>query len=359
MNQFNKEFGVVISAVVITALVVGGMVYGINKNKTKKLEQQISEMQNQSQNQISKQLDAEKRLNLFYEQTANLGNNFTDVVETMIIFKKNFNKNDSSEIIKKALDRSNKIYENTVWNLNNGELFREDGDAIDIDILSRMKVPKEVNEFISPYLDEIKSKVNSDNREFEWELEEKNKNNVEEKMVKCGFIEQTYEGIEQIEAMPFYTSIVLKDTLNNETKDFLSLMDSWNKKKIMEDASLMVSHSYIANLFHQNDEFMEKYPNSLFKDELDSQFLVVWLTDNYGVISDDSGEFNRELLGELENFISKYPNSQYSPLFKSYTKFIRSKNLYLSFEDMKNFMENSEELKLLGMEDPYGNNSVD
>lgn len=60
MNQFNKEFGAVISAVVVTALVVGGVVYKTQKaridglqNKIQSLNNKVSELEKQkNKNQV-------------------------------------------------------------------------------------------------------------------------------------------------------------------------------------------------------------------------------------------------------------------------------------------------------------------
>lgn len=239
-----------------------------------------------------------------------------------------------------------------------------DDDFFDIDKLDSAIDTHSIEKSIGSYFGEISSKVNADNRMFEWWFEEgdnsrKNQikeRNIEARIIKCGLIIQSYEGMEAIEELPFYRSSILKDSINEESKAFLELRASQSRKKIEEDAGFQVDDNYIMHLFKERGEFVNKYPNSVFVENItkwDRELIAMWLLGmgNSPVVDwYDTGKVRETLKNALDNFVENYPDYRYSPLFRSYLQFIDSKNLMPKHEDIKSFLEESEELKNLGID---------
>lgn len=120
------------------------------------------------------------------------------------------------------------------------------------------------------------------------------------------------EGIIQITGEPAFYYDIFKDYVNDEYKEYLQFITKEEEEPYQANAVIMIPYENIGERIITLENFLNKYPNSTLKEEVNEK--LQWYRLNYLLGADSTRtieensirEENRE---EFNRFVKKHPNS--------------------------------------------------
>jgi len=120
------------------------------------------------------------------------------------------------------------------------------------------------------------------------------------------------EGITQIRGESAYYYNIFKDYVTDEYKEYLLFMNEEEEKPFQADGDILIPYEDIGERIITLENFLNKYPNSTLKDEVQEK--LKWYRLNYLLGADstptmEGNSIHEENLGEFDRFIKEYPDS--------------------------------------------------
>ena len=127
------------------------------------------------------------------------------------------------------------------------------------------------------------------------------------------------EGITEINGGPGFYYNIFKDYVSDDYKEYLQFITMEEEEPYQADAVIMISFEDLGERIITLENFLNKYPNSTLKDEVQEK--LKWYRLNYllGADSTPTMEENAIIkiyLEEYNRFMKKYPNSPTVELIK-------------------------------------------
>ena len=139
------------------------------------------------------------------------------------------------------------------------------------------------------------------------------------------------EGITQINGGPGFYYNIFKDYVSDEYKEYLQFITKEEEEPYQADAVIMIPFENLAERIITLENFLNKYPNSTLKDEVEES--LKWYRLNYllGADSTRTMEGNtilEEYREEYNRFMKKYPNSPTVELVKYFIDKHKDPNIH-------------------------------
>lgn len=113
------------------------------------------------------------------------------------------------------------------------------------------------------------------------------------------------------------------DNLTDETKEIINILASDSDKPMFNDGGLVVSYEELVGKILNTEDFLNKYPGSLYFDTALSRmkkYAQAYMigADNTPAFGYDDSKLNEDLKKSFEDFLSLYPKSKFRDYLSGY-----------------------------------------
>ncbi len=139
------------------------------------------------------------------------------------------------------------------------------------------------------------------------------------------------EGITQIRREAAYYYNIFKDYVTDEYKEYLQFITKEEEEPYQADAVIMIPYENIGERIITLENFLNKYPNSTLKEEINEKLQYYRLNYLLGADSTPTMEGNsihKENIEEFDRFMKKHPNSPTVELIKYFLANYKDKDVY-------------------------------
>lgn len=122
-----------------------------------------------------------------------------------------------------------------------------------------------------------------------------------------------------------------KDKVSDELYEYFAAMSLESKQPFASDAALVITWDELAYRINIHENYLDKYPNSIRKDEI-QRYLLYYMQayllglDNTSVFDYKSNKFREDLLESYQNSLEAYPDTELAEILSEYIKILEKNN---------------------------------